>query len=167
MNKFEQEFHKEGILYYIVLAITFVILIGVLSLISAYLIFFLLAVGVYTIWADDEVEQSNTTRSRYGLHEYNGTIPDTYTAGNQYMSAKEKREYLKSSKWKTLRDLMYILHDSKCECCGNSESLEVHHNTYERLGSEDLSDLNLVCRGCHQDIHDRLGYDRTTQYPIK
>jgi len=149
---------KNQFQYYLLVVsvfIIFIITLQTITMLPVLFIFLLICYNVYYSTIDSSQD------------EYNGTIPDTYTAGNQYMSAKEKREYLKSSKWKTLRDLMYILHDSKCECCGNSESLEVHHNTYERLGSEDLSDLNLVCRGCHQDIHDRLGYDRTTQYPIK
>jgi hypothetical protein len=37
--------------------------------------------------------------------------------------------------------------------CDSREGLSLHHWTYERLGSEDLSDLILVCRDCHQHIH--------------
>jgi hypothetical protein len=149
---------KNQFQYYLLVVsvfIIFIITLQTITMLPVLFIFLLICYNVYYSTIDSSQD------------EYNGTIPDTYTAGNQYMSAKEKREYLKSSKWKTLQDLMYILHDSKCECCGNPESLEVHHNTYERLGSEDLSDLNLVCRDCHQHIHGRLGYDRTTQYPIK
>lgn len=31
--------------------------------------------------------------------------------------------------------------------------LQVHHLTYIRLGNEDLSDLQVLCLGCHRRRH--------------
>jgi hypothetical protein len=129
MNKFEELYWKRGILHYIVLTLGIILSFGVLFLVSQYFVLLLLIAIGYTLFSSNErVDAAN-------IGEFNAR-PNYNNNLSQYMSAKEKREYLKSSKWKTLRDLMYILHDSKCECCGNSESLEVHHNTYEHLGSE-------------------------------
>lgn len=37
--------------------------------------------------------------------------------------------------------------------CDSRVGLSLHHWTYERVGREELSDLILVCRECHQRIH--------------
>jgi hypothetical protein len=36
------------------------------------------------------------------------------------------------------------------ERCGHQYSLELHHKTYERLGRELISDLEVLCKGCHE-----------------
>lgn len=40
----------------------------------------------------------------------------------------------------------------KCECCGTSENLEVHHKDKDRENN-DPSNLLTVCESCHQRIH--------------
>ena len=62
-----------------------------------------------------------------------------------------------------------IIAQYKCESCGSNVQLQCHHITYERLTRERIDDLVILCggsNGCHQRIHDILGYDRTTEYPI-
>lgn len=44
-----------------------------------------------------------------------------------------------------------------CQVCKDTERLEVHHNTYKRIGSELDSDLIVLCRGCHELFHARMG----------
>lgn len=85
---------------------------------------------------------------------------------NPFMSAKEKQEYLKSSKWKMLKMLKLSKTNNKCESCGSTHNLHLHHNTYKRLGDEKLSDLNILCDKCHNKLHKKLGKNRTTDYPI-
>jgi 5-methylcytosine-specific restriction endonuclease McrA len=41
------------------------------------------------------------------------------------------------------------LRGAKCERCGRAGDLELHHKTYERLGNERFSDLELLCNPCH------------------
>lgn len=43
----------------------------------------------------------------------------------------------------------------RCENCGATRQLAVHHKTYERLGNESLEDLSLLCRKCHAIVHGR------------
>jgi 5-methylcytosine-specific restriction endonuclease McrA len=84
--------------------------------------------------------------------------------GNMFMSREEKLKYMQSNQWRTkVRQLKWR---KVCEVCGSDEKLEAHHNTYARLGNENLEDLNLLCRNCHQEIHNILGYDRRTKYNI-
>lgn len=82
-----------------------------------------------------------------------------------FMSAEKKQEYLKSVEWYKLKQLKLKETDC-CVVCGSSQNLELHHITYQRLGNEILTDLAIVCRSCHQTIHDKLGYSRETIYPV-
>lgn len=86
-----------------------------------------------------------------------------------FISAEEKQVYLHSSHWYNLRALALLRAGSKCEHCGSTDSLQCHHTSYEWLsegGENELADLAILCSSCHQRIHDLLGYDRTTLYPI-
>ncbi len=93
-------------------------------------------------------------------------IVGSVTAVGMYMSAVHKANYLNSSNWYALRTLVLSRDSSQCQSCGSTHKLEVHHITYHRLGAEHMDDLITVCRHCHQQIHDKLGYDRATTYNI-
>lgn len=62
-------------------------------------------------------------------------------------------EYLKSEKWKKKRLMALIHYGGKCAKCGYSKRLDVHHLTYKRFGKELLADLQLLCRKCHDEVH--------------
>lgn len=86
-----------------------------------------------------------------------------------FISAEAKLNYLQSVDWYKLRMKRMILAGHKCESCGSTIDLQCHHVTYERLTCEHIEDVVILCggsNGCHQRIHDLLGYDRTIQYPI-
>lgn len=64
----------------------------------------------------------------------------------------EYEAYLASPQWKKLRADRLRQAKFRCERCGNIKSadqLHVHHLTYERLGRELMSDLQVLCLGCH------------------
>ena len=63
-------------------------------------------------------------------------------------------EYLKSDGWKARRAAALKRADNHCAVCHTAAGLEVHHNTYERLGHERAADLVVLCRTCHQLFHD-------------
>ncbi len=81
--------------------------------------------------------------------------------------AYQKKAYLASSQWKTIRTKVLTRDHYQCQLCNYTESLEVHHITYERFTNEDISDLVTLCRDCHQSIHDKLGYNYTSTFPIR
>jgi 5-methylcytosine-specific restriction endonuclease McrA len=63
-------------------------------------------------------------------------------------------EYLKTSEWRALRNRALIQAGNRCQVCGKTNlQLDVHHNSYERYGNEQLSDLVVLCRSCHQHFH--------------
>ena len=66
------------------------------------------------------------------------------------------QQYLKSARWKAVRLWMLDYCDNTCEKCGAHKNLEVHHKTYERLGSEKMpDDLQVLCNECHEGLHER------------
>ena len=87
------------------------------------------------------------------------------TLTGQFMSAEDKSAYLQSPKWQALRQQV-IARDKCCVVTGRTSNLDVHHVTYKRLGNELLEDLVLIHRDVHNAIHQKLGYDRTTYFPI-
>lgn len=87
----------------------------------------------------------------------------------RFISAEDKAIYLQSLEWHAIREKRLAFAQHKCEVCSSTESLQCHHITYERLTNEHIDDLAILCggsNGCHQRIHDLLGYDRATEYPI-
>lgn len=54
-------------------------------------------------------------------------------------------EYINGPAWKAKREEKLRQVGRRCECCGSTNKLEVHHLTYERLFNEDLNDLMVLC----------------------
>lgn len=61
--------------------------------------------------------------------------------------------YLQSERWRETRNRALRRAYYRCERCHGKRSLEVHHLSYERLGAELPSDLEVVCHQCHADEH--------------
>lgn len=62
-------------------------------------------------------------------------------------------EYLDSPHWRKLR-VRFAASDQPQDCmCGETERLQLHHMTYERVGAEELSDLMWLCKTCHAMVH--------------
>lgn len=66
-------------------------------------------------------------------------------------------KYLASKEWKAKRQefMDSPLTSIDCYCCGRKyePGFNLHHVTYERIGKERLSDLKMVCKPCHKEIH--------------
>ncbi len=65
-----------------------------------------------------------------------------------------QKEYLKSPEWRTRRGIKIQEAGEKCQVCGSSGRLNVHHNTYARRGNESRDDLVVLCEECHCVFHD-------------
>lgn len=65
------------------------------------------------------------------------------------------KEYLQTEHWLTLSTK--IKEDiGKCQLCGSTHRLEVHHNNYDNLWNETSKDLIVLCHNCHSKFHDKL-----------
>ena len=63
------------------------------------------------------------------------------------------RQFIRSPLWKGIRHNALNFHGSKCAVCGKYAT-DVHHKNYDRFGGgELLSDLQVLCRGCHDAKH--------------
>ena len=62
--------------------------------------------------------------------------------------------YLNSQTWKKKRKIALKRAGYRCQVCSASQCrLDVHHNTYDRLGREDPEDLCVLCTYCHKKHH--------------
>jgi HNH endonuclease len=63
------------------------------------------------------------------------------------------RAYLLGPEWRKRRSAALARADWRCEDCGHSERLQVHHLTYRRWGNEAAEDLRVLCPRCHAGRH--------------
>ena len=85
---------------------------------------------------------------------------------NQFMSAQDKQDYMRTFKWCNLRLAVFERDNYTCQSCGSKHNLQCHHITYKQLGDESLHHLTTLCGTCHTNLHKQLGYDRLTIYNI-
>lgn len=60
------------------------------------------------------------------------------------------KRYLASREWALIKRQVRERSGGMCERCHFREAVEIHHQTYERIGRERLDDLQHVCRPCHK-----------------
>jgi len=62
-------------------------------------------------------------------------------------------DYLRRPWWRGLRQWKIDNVGGKCERCGSTLNLQVHHLTYDTLGEEMPWDLEVLCKRCHGKEH--------------
>lgn len=64
-------------------------------------------------------------------------------------------KYLETPVWKEIRRKVLTLKGKKCEKCGTTTNLNVHHTVYSKkvLAGKTLRGLRVVCRQHHEEIH--------------
>ena len=74
-------------------------------------------------------------------------------------SHKHKEYYkhlLKDKRWKEFRLKVMSERGSRCECCGGTDILQIHHTFYisgKMPWEYDIKDMRVLCKKCHQRIH--------------
>lgn len=73
---------------------------------------------------------------------------------------RKRKEYynrlLEDKRWKEFRLKVLSERGNKCECCGGTDILQIHHTFYMRCKMPweyDIKDMRVLCRTCHQKIH--------------
>lgn len=69
------------------------------------------------------------------------------------LKAMAPRDYLLTPEWKAKRRQALKFQGNHCQVCRSTNGLNVHHNTYERVGEESMDDLAVLCRSCHRIYH--------------
>ena len=102
------------------------------------------------------------TASNYTRTSSSGLV---FTDLNNYKEFKQ--DYLKTPQWNTLRKSILKRDNYTCQACTTTGvPLEVHHISYQNFMEEKDTDLISLCRDCHQGVHNRLGYDYNSTFPI-
>jgi 5-methylcytosine-specific restriction endonuclease McrA len=63
------------------------------------------------------------------------------------------REYLKSEHWINFKKESLNFLGHKCQRCGSTRKVIIHHKTYINRGHEALADVEALCKRCHQIEH--------------
>ena len=63
------------------------------------------------------------------------------------------QDYLESKHWHTVRQAALRRAGHKCQECGETRQLNVHHSIYDRLGAEEDRDVIVLCSTCHNRFH--------------
>lgn len=72
------------------------------------------------------------------------------------LRAMPYREYLRTPEWQAKRRAALARTGHRCVLDrSHTANLEVHHNSYERLGDERPEDLVVLCGPCHARHHDQ------------
>lgn len=66
---------------------------------------------------------------------------------------RKYHEYIKSAQWQQRASAMKMHTGYRCENCGKSRNLTVHHLNYDHLGDERIEDLKVLCWECHREEH--------------
>lgn len=86
--------------------------------------------------------------------------------GNVILPDNQKRYYreiyLQSDHWKNLRKEK-LEKNPNCEKCGKSYSLDIHHKEYKGLYDVSISDLQTLCRICHDKEHAKKKFKKIKQ----
>lgn len=74
-------------------------------------------------------------------------------------SHKRKEYYsrlLEDERWKEFRLKVMSERGNKCECCGGTHILQIHHTFYisgKMPWEYEINDMRVLCKKCHQRIH--------------
>jgi hypothetical protein len=80
------------------------------------------------------------------------------------MNKSDYHKYLASREWALLKNKVQKRCNGKCERCFVGEYEATHHLTYERIGHEDLEDLQGVCSVCHEFLSGKSSFDRGSAF---
>ena len=65
-------------------------------------------------------------------------------------------EQLKDKRWEAFRRFIFAVRGRKCEKCGSTKTLQVHHPKYKygRMAWEyTCKEVIVLCRDCHEKVH--------------
>jgi len=75
--------------------------------------------------------------------------------------------FINSKEWKAIRIRVINIRGGCCEKCGCKNDIHIHHLNYKRFGGkEEDTDLQVLCKKCHMEVHG-LAYDGKTQLKKK
>lgn len=61
--------------------------------------------------------------------------------------------YYASPAWAQRKAAYFARFHRRCEACGSTDRIDLHHADYTNVGDERDADLVALCRGCHAECH--------------
>lgn len=108
-------------------------------------------------FSDDEWEEAESgimeTEPLQTVWSLASSITGCNPYGTYFLKTIPYAEYLKTDHWQSVRKIALEHAGNKCEVCNSPRKLQVHHRTYENRGKETLSDVIVLCAGCHGLFH--------------
>lgn len=101
-----------------------------------------------------ELTASSIQSRRQALEIIHQRIDEEYQLTGRL--SKSYGEYLRTPEWKLRRQQKLEQANYRCQKCGKTQGLEVHHLNYERIGFEWDADLIVLCEKHHDQAHGRL-----------
>lgn len=81
---------------------------------------------------------------------YKWKIKEEFKITKLPLNKNEYGMYLHSEIWEQTKNKFK---KNKCEKCGGTEMLNLHHLNYENIGNETKKDVITLCRKCHESLH--------------
>lgn len=109
--------------------------------------------------ASSESSGDKKSRKQTFLQEVNETKRKAEEIVHKTMQKKPYigySEQLKDNNWKAFRWFVMKVRGEKCEICGETKSLQVHHINYNKnckAWEYSCKDVMVVCRNCHKKLH--------------
>jgi hypothetical protein len=69
---------------------------------------------------------------------------------------RPNKDHPKPSHLAKVRKKALTRDNGRCQTCFSDEDLELHHRTYDRFGEENLEDLIMLCKDCHEAITESI-----------
>ncbi len=67
---------------------------------------------------------------------------------------KKYQDYLQSDEWKAKKEMVFSVFWKHCQRCNSEKDIHVHHSTYKNIYNEDINDLYVLCKRCHEFLHE-------------
>ena len=69
------------------------------------------------------------------------------------MKNTDYQEYISSPGWQIRKETYFNRHPRVCKICKTKDNIQLHHQTYERVGCERDADLVPLCEFHHELVH--------------
>jgi hypothetical protein len=112
------------------------------------------SIGKWSYLTKEAQERRKETKRRFREDKIKPTI-------NKIVSEKATpyspyNEQLKNEKWKAFRNFVFVVRGSKCEMCGATQKLQVHHPNYvkgRKAWEYTCNEVVVLCEQCHRKAH--------------
>ena len=104
---------------------------------------------------EDIAEARRERRRKRHEKRYGGKKGKKKGSKKDRISAHKKKyyDYLASAEWAEIRNDLFTNRGRKCEYCGSTHRLQIHHLTYVNVFKEEPEDLVILCAACHKAEH--------------